>query len=188
MTRPQARPRIGLAAGKTPAARASTTWALSSLSAICTSETMATAPVSIVALNLRTGRLTSPASTRPAFGFPRRKTAVEDERILGAEDAEGPPHARRRIEAGRVIDHDSVGLGDAERAHRRAELVRSGQHVRQIGGRVGDGVEVEEHRARNMRGDIFRLGVALLRWQIIGCVDDDDIGLAELAGEPFGGS
>ena len=52
---------------------------------------------------------------------------------------------------------------------------------------VGDGVDVEEHRARNMRGEIFRLGVALLRRQIIGGVDDDDVRLAELAGEPFGG-
>ena len=66
-----------------------------------------------------------------------------------------PPHARRRIEADAVIDDDGVRLADAERADRFAELVRPRQHVRQVGGIVGDGVDVEEHRAGNVAGEIF---------------------------------
>ena len=117
--------------------------------------------------------------------LPGWQAAVEHVDLSGAEDAEGPPHARRRIKAGGVIDDDGVGVGDAERAHRRAELIRPGQHVRQIGGGVGDGVEVEEHRARNMRGDIFRLRIAFLDGQIIGGVDHDDF--ADIVGEPLRG-
>ncbi len=50
--------------------------------------------------------------------------------------------------------------------------------MRQFAGMIGDLVDVEENRAGNMAGEIFRLGVALLRRQIKRTVNDDDIRLA----------
>jgi hypothetical protein len=68
---PERRPARGSGSlpAKRPAERASTTWAVSLLSAICTSPTIATAFVSILALNVRLRRLTSPASVGPPSAF-----------------------------------------------------------------------------------------------------------------------
>ena len=60
----------------------------------------------------------SPAFQRTVFGLPFRQSAVEDVDILGAENAERPPHPRRRVETEAVVDHDGVAVADAERARR----------------------------------------------------------------------
>ena len=63
----QAGARLRLLAGEASGRARVDHLALPSVSAICTSPTMATAPVSISALNLRGGRFTSPASVgRPS--------------------------------------------------------------------------------------------------------------------------
>src|SRR6202035_4951276 len=52
---------------------------------------------------------------------------------------------------------------------------------------IGDGVDIEKHRARNMRAEI------IVRWQwqhaghLVGRVDDFDFWVIETGGEPVGG-
>src|ERR1700682_3797053 len=54
--------------------------------------------------------------------------------------------------------------------------------------RIGDGADVEEHRAWNMPAEI------IVRWQrqhprhLVGCVDDFDLWVVETGGEPIGGN
>ena len=52
---------------------------------------------------------------------------------------------------------------------------------------VGDRVEIEAHRAGNVPGQELGLRVALLRRQIEGAIDGDEIGAAEFRGEPVSG-
>src|SRR6266516_7100214 len=73
------------------------------------------------------------ALDRPRFGEPFRQAAVEDEHVLGAEHAKRPPYPRRREQADAVVDDDVGSIADAERARRRRERLRAGQHVRQVG-------------------------------------------------------
>jgi hypothetical protein len=51
---------------------------------------------------------------------------------------------------------------------------------------VGDLIDVEEHRARDMAGRELGLGIAPLRRQIPGAVDDPHIRRREMGGEPVG--
>src|SRR4029077_15565967 len=122
-----------------------------------------------------------------AFRFPGGQAAIEDIDLARTEYPERPPDARSRVETAAIVDDDRIFLRNSEIAGGRAELVGSRQHVGQLGRMIGDRVDVEEHRARNMRGNIFGPGIAVLRWKVVGPVDDDDIRLAELAGKPFGG-
>ena len=100
------------------------------------------------------------------LGFPFRKAAVEDENVFDAEDAERPPHARRREEAGAVIDHDLVAVRNPEPRHVQLENMRRRQHMRETPAVIGDLVDVEEHRAGNVRCEIFLEAVAIFRRQI----------------------
>src|ERR1700704_1818342 len=52
---------------------------------------------------------------------------------------------------------------------------------------IGHLVDVEADRARDMAGEIFRRGVALVGRQIIRAVDHDEVGRAQPGGEPVGG-
>ena len=90
-----------------------------------------------------------------AIGAPFLQAAVEDADVATAEGAKRPPHARRAHPVTGVIDHDPVRVADAERADIAGERVRRRQHMRQDRRTVGDGVDVEEHRARNMCGGII---------------------------------
>ncbi len=73
------------------------------------------------------------AFQRASFGFPFRQSAIEHKDRVGAEQAERPPHPGRGKQPGAVIHHDRVAVADAEVAHLTGELVRSWQHVRQLG-------------------------------------------------------
>jgi hypothetical protein len=148
---------------------------------------MATAPVSISALNVFFLALDGACLGLAALGLPGGQAAIEDIDIARAEDTERPPDARRRIQPAAVIDDDGVFLRNTEIAGSRAELVRPRQHVGQLGRMIGDRIDVEEHRAGNMSGNVLRPGVAVLRRQVVGPVDDGDVRLAERAGKPFGG-
>src|SRR5262249_20969150 len=103
-----------------------------------------------------------------------------------AEQAERPPHPRRGEHAGAVIDHDGVGLRDAECADIAAELLSARQHVGKWIGMVRDRIEVEADRTRNVAGKELSRSVALLRRKIERAVDWNEIGAAELRGEPVG--
>ena len=56
----------------------------------------------------------------------------------------------------------------------------------EVGGIVCNRIDVEKYCAWNVRGNIFRLGVALLRRKVVRAVNDDDVFISELGGEPFG--
>jgi hypothetical protein len=65
-----------------------------------------------------------------SFGFPFRQTAVEDEHVLGPEEAKRPPHPWRGKQAGTVVDDDGVRVGDAEGADVAGKLAGVRQHMR----------------------------------------------------------
>ena len=57
--------------------------------------------------------------------------------------------------------------------------------MRKIGRMIGDGVDVEEDGAGNMAGAIFALRIAAFVRHEECAVDDGEIGLAQMRGEPF---
>ncbi|MGY3356650.1 hypothetical protein ACVWZK_003313 [Bradyrhizobium sp. GM0.4] len=67
-----------------------------------------------------------------------------------------------------------------------AELLGTRIHVRQRVGMVRDRIDVEEHRARQMRGEI----IVLRQWQhtrqLEAGVEHLDVGVIDVGGEPFG--
>ena len=171
---------------KRSAERASTTCTLSSVNAMRTSSSIATAPTFISALNFFGSRLPSPFSSgRPsAFHFGKPPSRIRT--FLAPKMPERPPYARRRIEAGAVIDDDGIAVADAKRAGRFAELLRAGQHVRQFGRMVADRIDVEKHRAGNVAGAVFGRDVALLSRRGIRAVDHDEVSVAQMLGKPIG--
>ena len=52
---------------------------------------------------------------------------------------------------------------------------------------IGDGVDIEEHRARNMRAEIIVRRQRQHAGHLVGGVDDLDFGIVETGGEPVGG-
>ena len=104
-----------------------------------------------------------------------------------AEHPEGPPHARGGDQPLAAVRHHAVAAADAERADRVGEGGRLGQHVRQRDRVIGDRIDVEEQRARDV--GLLELGprVAAEMRQVEGGVDHLEIGLAQVRGEPSGG-
>ena len=86
----------------------------------------------------------------PAFGLPGVDAAVEHVDIAGPHDAQHPPGAGRREEAGTVINDDRVGHGNAEQAHLLGEFGRREQRMGKPGGLVGNRVLVEEDSTGNV--------------------------------------
>ncbi len=120
-----------------------------------------------------------------ALPDPLRQAAFEDRDVGDAEHLQRPPQARRGEEAETVVDHRAHAVAKAKFAQGVGEGERRRQHMRQIGGFVGDAVDVEKHRARDVALDIFRVGVAPRRRHMPGGVENDEIGLVEPVGEPF---
>ena len=58
--------------------------------------------------------------------------------------------------------------------------------MRQIRRMIGDRIDVEEDRARDMAFEIFRLGVAFFGGKQKGAVDHREIGRVEIFGKPRG--
>ena len=54
-------------------------------------------------------------------------------------------------------------------------------------GGVGDGVDIEEDGAGNVRGLVFGARIALAAGQVPAPVEDDEVGIVEMVGEPVGG-
>ena len=133
---------------KRSAGRASTTCADLLSSADRTASREATMSAGLRDFEPAWRTLGSPDFDRPLFCLPLRKSAVEDEHVLGAEQAKSPPHPRRGKQARTVIDDDGIAIGDAERAHLARELLVVRQHMRQRVGMVGNRIDVEAHRAR----------------------------------------
>ncbi len=123
---------------------------------------------------------------RPAFRPPFLHAAVEDRDMMGAEGLEHPPGSGGSVERRIVVDDDPIAVADAEALHPAGELRLVGKHVGQRIVEIGDLADVEEHRAGDMGGDIFGLGVAIVGRQEEGRVDDAQVRRAELVRQPFG--
>ncbi len=115
---------------------------------------------------------------------PGREPAIENPDVGGAEHVEHPPHPRRREQAGAVVHHDGHAVGDAQLTHRRCEALGSGQHVRQRRRRVPHRLDVDAHRTGDVPRQILRVRVPVHRRQVPGTVDDAQLRLAEVLGEP----
>ena len=122
---------------------------------------------------------------RAAFAQPLRQAAVENRDLLGAESAQRPPHPRGGEQAGGIVDDEAHAVAQAQRRHLVGELHLVGQHVRQAGRRVGDRVDVEEHRAGDVAEAKLLRAHASGRRQVPGPVDDSDLRLAEMGGQPI---
>ena len=94
--------------------------------------------------------------------------------------------ARGAVQRAVVVDDDAVVAADSERDHRRAERRRAGQHVR--GGMIGVGqrLDVEAARAGDMGRREFGGGVARLAGHEHRRVEDHEVGVGEMLGEPGG--
>ena len=128
-----------------------------------------------------------PGLAGAALGAPLRSAAGKDAHVLRAHGFEGPPDARRRKQAYLVIDHDGHVLGNAQRAHHMGEIIGRGQHMGQIGRGIGDAVDIEEDRAGDMAGEIFGLRVAAGTGHVPAGIDHDQIGIAQMLGQPLRG-
>ncbi|KAH2776834.1 hypothetical protein KXW38_009839, partial [Aspergillus fumigatus] len=105
---------------------------------------------------------------------------------LFAERQKHPPGTGTRDPAAGIVDHDGIVIADAERADVAAELLGGGKHVRQRIGMIRHRVDVEEHRARDVRGEIVVLRQRQHARHLEAGVDDPDAGLVEVCGQPFG--
>src|SRR5262249_60515530 len=85
-----------------------------------------------------------------------------------------------------VISASSGVIADSAGADGLCDRLLARQPVRQPGGVVGELLDVEEPRTRNMRGAILGPRIAFRGRQMIGAVDDREVALAEPRGEPFG--
>ena len=124
-----------------------------------------------------------PVFERTSLGQPLRQAAVEDRHFTGAEGAQRPPDARSREKAGAVIDDEAHPVADSEPLHRLRKAQRIGQHMRQAARRVGNLVDVEKDRARDVPGEILGARVAAERRKIPGRIDDDEVGRADFVGK-----
>ena len=186
--RPERRPWRGSGAvpSKRAAARASTICAALLAIRPLTSPTSRTSSALSMAVKWRSPRRRGlPVLEGTAFRLPFLEAAVQDAHLLVAHGAEHPPHARRRVEALAVVGDDVHAVADAHLLHAAGELLRRRQHVRQGRLVVGDVVDVEEQRARNVLGQVFGLGVALGGRQVHRAVEDDEARGVEVGGQPL---
>jgi hypothetical protein len=122
---------------------------------------------------------------RTALQPPLRQAAVEDRDLVGPEGAQGPPHAGGGEQAGRIVDHEAHAVAQAERRHLVGEFLRVGQHMRQPGRDVGDDVDVEENRARNVALAELVGPDAPGQRQVPRAIDDGDPRIAKMGGQPI---
>ena len=121
---------------------------------------------------------------RSAFLLPAGQATIQHRHPVMAENAEGPPDPGRGHEKITVIRDDERVIADAQFADRFGKIFRARQHVRKRGGMVGDGIYVEELRARNVNLIIFCFGVAVLGRHKEAAVKHDQIFIAEPGGQP----
>ena len=129
-------------------------------------------------------RFARPSLERTSLRAPLLQTALQDLDVRRAEEAQRPPDPGGADELGRVIDDKAHAIAEAEFAHGAGELRRRGQHVRQAGRMVGDGVDIEEDRSGDVAGEIFAPRIAVFRRQKEAGVDDREIGRAKMLLEP----
>ncbi len=122
-----------------------------------------------------------------ALAQPFLQAAVEHPDIAMAERQEHPPRPRRGDPAAGIIGDDGVGIGNAEGCNIARELIGARKHMRSRIPVIGDGVDVEEHRARQMHGPVIVHGQRQHAGQFGGRINDPDPGIIDMGGEPIGG-
>jgi hypothetical protein len=123
---------------------------------------------------------------RPVLGPPPRQAAVQHEDLVVAEGAKRPPDARGARHPAAVVDDHAIPAADPQPADALREVRGARQHVRQARRAIRDRVDIEEHRARHVRLRELGARVTLELRHVPGAVDDPDVALAEILGEPFG--
>ena len=103
-----------------------------------------------------------------------------------AERQEHPPRPRRGDPGAEIVGHERIVRGDAECSDIARELLRFRIHMRPRIVRIGDGVDVEEHRARKMGGEEILRRQRPDAGHLVRRVDDLDPGIIEMRGEPVG--
>jgi len=131
-------------------------------------------------------RCRTAALQRAVLGLPFWQSAIEHGHIIVAEMAEHPPGPGRAEQTHAVIDDDAHAVAEAEPAHPRGKLLRARQHMGQGVARIGDLVDVEIDRARNVRLGVFGLCVALHRRKVPGPIDHMNVGRGKVLGKPLG--
>ena len=116
-------------------------------------------------------------------GDPLVESAVEHRDVVVAEDAEHPPHARRRRTAEEpVVDDHAIAVSDAEQSDFFGEVRCIRQHVRQIGIRIGDVIDVEMDGARQMPAAILIAAVEIGARMMPGAVENANVAVAQMLG------
>ncbi|MEZ5929567.1 MAG: hypothetical protein R3C55_13950 [Parvularculaceae bacterium] len=83
----------------------------------------------------------------------------------------------------RVINDNVAVITDARRAHRRSEIAFAGQHMRQVGRAIGNGVDVEEQRAGNVRCFVFGPSASRRCGHVPRSVEDNEVIVCEPGGK-----
>ena len=107
---------------------------------------------------------------------------------MRAEGAEHPPGARRAVMRAVVVDDEALVVAKPDRPHPAGEARRIRHHVRQRIFGVRNVIEVEKHRAGDMRGFIFRARIATQSGEEPARVDHAQVRRAEMGGKPVGGN
>ncbi len=124
----------------------------------------------------------------PVLPPPFRESAREHRRVVVAEQPEHPPRPAGRHHAPRVVGDDAEAVSQAEGPGPGGEVPGARDHVGQVARRgVADLVDVEADGARNVRPAVVGVGVAVLRGQIPGGVDDRHLRIVQVLGQPFRG-
>ena len=121
------------------------------------------------------------------FGLPFRQAAIQHGHILMAHHLEHPPGARRREQARHIIGDHPLAIADPQLPHARGEFLRARQHVGKRARGIGEIVDIENLRPRNMAFQELGPGIALHGGQVPGGIDDGDVGRIQMGFEPFGG-
>ena len=136
--------------------------------------------VKLCRLDLRSFRLKRFAGSLPAI-----EAAIQHINRFGTHDAQHPPDARRGEEAGAIIDHDRIGVGNPKLADFLGKKIRGRQGVRKARLMIGNGVLIEEDGAWNVAAGIFLLSVAFMCRQIPGRIDDAEVRCSKLLLDPI---
>ncbi len=103
-----------------------------------------------------------------------------------AERQEHPPRPGRGDPAAGIVGDHGVAGGNAERRDVAGKLLGIRIHMRPRIVAIGDGVDVEKHRAGNVRGEIIIGRQRQHAGHLVGRVDDFDFWVVEMGGEPVG--
>ena len=123
---------------------------------------------------------------RAPFRLPLCKAAVQNRDIGLPHQPEQPPDTGGGEQAGAVVDDNLVPVAHPHRPHPADKFLGRRRHVRQGRTGVTDLVDVEVAGAGNVGGGVFGAAVAAHVRQVPGGVEDPEVGIGQVGGEPAG--